>query len=266
MTINSGPCQPWPVIWCDCNLTAASPAVTGYAVEAATEVLWALSGRRFGLCDQTVRPCRQDWASAHYGENSYDNIPVDWGSGWFGGTYYNVGCGDHYSSCSCTHVEQVILQGPVDSIVEIKIDGVVLDPSKYRLDDQRVLVRQDGLLWPLCQDFSVPAGAVGTWTVTFAVGEAVPVLGQMAVGELGCEFVKACVAPSECALPRRIADLTRQGVSVKFITHIRGIEDQATLLLLGLTTCAMFIDTVNPKHLTARSQVWSPDIPPPRYV
>ena len=68
MTAEFGPCADWPVRW-SCDISAESPVLTGYAVGMATRVLWALSGRRFGTCTVTLRPCRRD---------CYDPWPWGW--------------------------------------------------------------------------------------------------------------------------------------------------------------------------------------------
>src|SRR5439155_25128670 len=123
-------------------------------------------------------------------------------------------CGDN---CSCHSVEEVVLPGAVTAIVDVTIDGVVLNPSAYRVDNGRLLVRQDGGLWPLCNDLSKPPGQHGTWTVTALYGKPVPSSGRIALGELVCELIKACTDDPSCRLPERLQTLTRQGVTQNFL-------------------------------------------------
>jgi len=66
MTTEYGPCNDWPVTW-TCQIPTDQLATTGTAVAAATEILWALSGRQFGTCDVTIRPCRRSCANAPWG-------------------------------------------------------------------------------------------------------------------------------------------------------------------------------------------------------
>jgi hypothetical protein len=66
-------------------------------------------------------------------------------------------CGCAAGDCSCTALCEAILPGPVGSVVEILLDGAVLDPSAYRIDNGNRLVRTDGDCWPACQDMISPS-------------------------------------------------------------------------------------------------------------
>lgn len=254
------PCEPWPAVWC-CDLTGYSPAATGNALEAATEVLWALSGRQFGECVlEDLRPCREECGIySNYGRPEWS------GWGWpypdlIAGQWYNLGCGGGCDGgCSCNTVEQFILPMKVTRIVDIVIDGQIVPTGSYRLDNHRFVVRTDGGGWPHCNDLSVSFGP-GSWSVTVVVGEPVPKLGQLAVGELACELAKLC-NDEECVLPTNARRVTRQGVTVDTPDVKAVIETGA----LGLQFVELFIASYNPSRLAYASTSRSPDRPPLRY-
>lgn len=249
--------DPWPVDWSACTLVdGASPAATGTAVACASYVLHALSGRQFGLTSVTLRPCRRDCFP--------DGILPDgyglWLGGYptaalVGGVWMNLTCYSCSGSCSCSRLEELWLAGPVRDVVQVKVNGTPLATGgAYRLDASQFLVRVDGGSWPLCQDLSLDDSQPGTWSVTARFGRDVPTLGQVAVGELACEFLRG-FRGEDCALPRSVVNLARQGVTMAF-------PDPATLLenhRLGLRISDLFIDSVNPHHLAQRSRVLSPD-------
>lgn len=261
------PCEPWDVRWCaDCDLSTTSAVVTGFAVEAATEILWALTGRQFGLCTiSNLRPCRRECPEL-VAYNAYPSWPM---TGWTypqpwleGGQWFNLTCGQCGGDCSCTSISEFVLPGPVHDIIEIKIDGTVLPTGSYRLDNQRIVVRIDGGTWPLCNDLSLNDG-VGTWIVSAHFGNEPPALADLAIGELAYEIIKACTNQSGCRLPTRMmTSLARQGVSMTF-------PDPASLTeagLLGLDFCDFLIRSFNPSHLPMASGIFSPDEPPMRRV
>lgn len=146
------------------------------------------------------------------------------GWGWpyptlLGGRWFNLGCGICGDSCSCTRLSQIELPYPVADIIEVKIDGAVLVTGAYRVDSWRHLVRLDGHDWPLCQDLNLPDTAVGTWSVTLTVGEAVPQLGMFAVDQLARQIALGCVGSASCNLPTStLKEMNRQGVSQTFVT------------------------------------------------
>jgi len=247
-----GPCEAWDGILC-CTLTADTAAVSGQAMLAATEVLYQLSGQRFGLCEFTFRPCRHDC----YG-NSW---PFDGGNWWqwgglyprpvlFDGAWFNLTCGSCGGTCSCGPLEEAWLPSPINSVIDVKIDGQSLPASAYRVDDFRKLVRVDGGRWPVCQDLSLDDDQPDTWSVTLTIGETVPTIGRYAVGELACEIMAACTGGA-CVLPRNATSVTRQGVSIDFPTF----SELLTNGLLGLRWTDMFISAYNPRRLQAAPQV-----------
>lgn len=247
--ITAGPCESWEPIVC-CDLTASDAVITGYAAQAATEVLWALSGRRFGTCSVTLLPCPRgcEPPSAWYWGDSHWPQPA-----LVGGLWYNLPCnGSCPGSCTCNTESAFEVPRPISSIVSITVDGVVVPTGSYRVANYRTVVRTDGVPWPSCND--------GTWTATVRYGEEVPTLGLLAAGELTCEFVKACENVSTCKLPSRVQTLTRQGVTMAFLDPQEFLKDGLT----GLYLPDLFISSVNPNKLQSPSQVYSPDLPMPR--
>ncbi len=105
--------------------------------------------------------------------------------------------------------------------------------------------------WPFCTD---------TFLVTYDRGVPVPAILDIALGDLACEYAKAC-AGAACALPSRVTSLTRQGVSVDF-------ADPKTFDDIGLTNVASvdrIVSLVNPGGLQQAPTVMSPDTQPVRY-
>jgi len=150
----------------------------------------------------------------------------------------------------------------VASITQVKVDGVVLDSSAYRLDNANLLVRIDGQRWPFCNDLSKNDTETGTWSVTAQFGEDVPTMGQIAVGELAAQLAKALACDEDCALPQPIQQLTRQGVSVTFLDPNQ-LFGQGTI---GLYQCDLFLATYNPDRLRNRARVFDLDTPSARRV
>lgn len=256
----SGPCETWEPVWCD-PLSTAAMAVTGDAVTMATEVLWQLSGQRFGLCEVTLRPCREECS------DGYGTLD-DWWSGigmspflsgggprpwWSDGVWFNV-CGGCTGGCSCTSLEQALLPAPTREVVDVRLDGIVMDPSRYRVDENRRLVRTDGGVWPMCQDMSKSDDQPGTWSVTITVGEDVPVLGRRAVADLAAEFAKDC-AGEECQVPYDVTALVRQGVSLNF-GNPNSERVDPLVRMLGLRIVRLFLATYNPNRLQRRGKAY----------
>lgn len=232
--------------------------------EAASEygalVLWAATGRRFGLCERTVRPCGRtmDNANAPYGYFWSDGT---WFPYIFNGVWRNcAGCGtwSDFGCCPCGPRCQVWLPPPVASIpaTGITVGGDIIPVDAWRVDNGQWLVRTDGECWPECQDYNTDAGDT-FFQVTYFKGLQVPNVLLRAAGELACEWARGC-SGADCRLPQRVTSLTRQGMSVSMV-------DLDTLLSHGLTgvaTVDQVIRQFNPYGLPSKMSIASPDWPP----
>lgn len=237
------------------------------ATAFATEVLWALSGRQFGSCPQTVRPCGRPVGQTYrtygvwtdgYNDGAIAPTWVPWVDA--DGAWRNCGCG---AGCSCAPSSQVWLPGPIPAggITEVRVDGVVIPASQYRLDiadGKYWLVGQEGRIWPECQDFNAPSG-VGVFQVTYAPGTPLPEGAKIAAGRLACEFAKLCLGQA-CALSGAATSITRDGVTYEVLTPSDLIDKGFT----PLPTVNQWIFSVNPKKLIQRPRVWTPDEDYPR--
>ena len=249
----------WPLVdELTCSaLSDVDEPIRDALVRTATSLLWNWTGRVFGTSEITVRPCRKDCAPSTYlgiagiPSSTYQNAPflpvlLD-------GEFYNVTCRRKCrDGCGCSSVEEIGLPGPVDSIVEVRVDGEVVDPSAYRVDNRTYLVRMDGDKWPTCQDLSKPAGEQDTWEVTYRWGTEVPMGGKVAASILSCEMAKASLG-RECSLPQRLQSVTREGVTVSILDTFEGLEAGRT----GIWLVDSWVTSVT--RSPRRSVVLSPD-------
>jgi hypothetical protein len=254
-----GICEPWEARWC-CDISDTPAGEVDQARQAATEILDALSGRQFGACPVTLRPCRRDCAEVPWGWSQWPGVSYPTAA-LVGGLWFNLTCGMCSGSCSCSALSEALLPAPVHTITSVRVDGSPLATGAYRVDDGRVLVRTDGGSWPRCNDLSLADTEVGTWSVTATYGQDVPVLGELAVGELACEILRAC-AGEDCRLPANVTQLVRQGVTIQMPDPTALLKDG----LLGLPLSDRFILATNPHGLPARSRVYSVDRPASRRV
>ncbi|MDG4796952.1 hypothetical protein [Micromonospora sp. WMMD1082] len=246
----TGPCE-WQLNTAYCKgWDTIDEAARTAATDLAREVLWSLSGRRFGLCSLTVRPCRrgtydgwlrrEPWLTLPYG-----SLAVTW-----------CGCVG-FGSCECVPAAaEVSLNGPVYDVIQAMVDGEVLSPEAYVVQDRRWLVRVDGGSWPWTQDLTLGDDQPGAWAVTYRRGVQVPVGGQVAAGQYACEVAKALTGDSTCRLPRRVQSVVRQGVQATFVDPSQLVKDGMT----GLPEVDQWLRVVNPHRLPRDSVVWSPDL------
>lgn len=257
------PCWPRPDTSCCTDLqigdttTPERAATIERMLHVSVETLWRLSGKQYGLCPVTVRPCRDKC-------NDAPVLRVAWGAGQLQpylleGQWYNDPCRKCTTACSCVELSEVTLPGPVESVVEVTIDGQVLGPGNYRVDDHRKLVGQ-GIAWPTCQDLSKPLGEVGTFGVTYKRGLPVPAGGLWAAGLLACELIKACSASAECALPANAQRIAREGVTLDLAPVLVNGAGFRT----GIPEADLWLSSVNPYKVTGPSRVYSPDRVRPR--
>jgi hypothetical protein len=230
----------------------------------AVDLLWHWTGRRYGQCEGTIRPCRQDCTAgvSTYGSSvsAYGRRVVSpWAPALVGGDWFNVGCGAGCGDlCGCGAWGSTLrLDVPAYEVVSIEVDGEVLPSGSYRVDDRRLLVRQDGGRWPYCQDMGLPLGEPGTWAVTLRVGAPVPVGGQVAAGRLACELAKAATGKGKCELPNRVQSVTRQGVTVSMMIDTFDDLDQGRT---GIWTVDSWVASVTKPDIGF--SIASPDLRP----
>lgn len=253
-----GPCvESWGAPTFFCELSAAAQAVTGVAAPIAAEILWSMTGRQIGACSMLIRPCAQscfgDWPFiGQWWQLGQWPRPL-----FYQGVWYNITCGNGCAerSCSCNFVSQVILPAPVSAVTQVKVDGVVLASTAYRVDDMRYLVRTDGGIWPLCNDLSKADTQTGTWSVTLASGVPLNATGRMAWAELTQQVAKVLACDDDCAIGKPVQQLVRQGVTMNFLDPTELFPDGR----LGLYWCDVFIAQMNPNALMARPMVYDVD-------
>jgi hypothetical protein len=255
-TSTVGPCDGWDIDTSCCgDWDTYSDALQQRATDYATMVMWAATGRRFGLCTRTVRPCgRTCQDSGTYG---YYWSEGTWMPYILNGVWRNCWCGGP-ANCGCNRDCQVYLPGPVNSIISVTVDGDVVDPTTYRVDNGMWLVRTHDAstddCWPLTQNYNLNSGE-DTFIVSYLKGLPVPASVLAAAGELACEYAKACLGAA-CRLPSRATSIARQGVSISMV-------DVDTLLqrgLTGVTAVDQVIRSVNPGGLSSPMRVSSPDV------
>lgn len=208
------------------------------AEDIAVHVLWALSGRQFGACETTVRPCPAYAQGFGYGPFV---LTLD------AGHWLNWPCGC-IGSCTVSGPRVVHLPGPVVDVVAVTVAGAALDPAQYQLEGN-ALYRKSGAAWP-SQDLGRPLGEPGTWSVKYQRGHPTPPGVDKLAGQLAREFIAACDDEDTCRLPRTVMATTRRGVSHQF--------DPTKILAAGktgLTEVDLWLSAVNPHQLQQAPEV-----------
>src|SRR3546814_10764299 len=83
----------------------------------AATYLWDWTGRKYGQCTLTLRPCRQQ---------CYEGVSTFWGGAGgplaapftpvlIQGAWYNIGCGTCGDTCGCSTSQSLRLPGPIRS-------------------------------------------------------------------------------------------------------------------------------------------------------
>ena len=266
----NGPCQVWcdpqDIIECSSIDIGSDTSILEAAATAASEVLFELSGRQYsGRCSQTVRPCSDGcgcWPSLFPGLSpGAPQYPAGWGPWGF----WRGGWGWGGSDCGCSCLSRALLPGyPVTSITSVKIDGVALATTEYRLDERRYLTRMadangDAQYWPGCQRLDRDDTEEGTWSVTYVHGVVPPEIGKQAAAQLGAEIYQSCIGGA-CKLPSGTVQVTRAGVSIQkapFVSWGMQRGNWAT----GLPLVDLFLSSRNPAGLKRRPVGWGPGQP-----
>ena len=231
------PCVPWadPETFTVCEPGDVRPEMMADAVSLATQILYGKTGRRF------PGPCPDVWRPTDCGRRCLVHSGM-----W----------------CTCHYYPAVQLRfGPVTSVTEVKVDGVVVPSSGWRLGDPDDLhtagwlFRIDGEQWPSCQDIALAVTEPGTWQITYPWGDPPPAGADYMTQVLACEFVKAWTG-GKCRLGGRFTSITREN-----LTATR--SDPAFLAdagLLGIPEVDAWVSAINPGGVDRPPKILNPDL------
>ena len=241
----------WPIKWPDAVAAAElDPNLKRLCEVYASACMNALTLHRVGGDPITLMPGGRDWLYGHYVwfETLPDLYPI--------GTFYP---GTIYPSAqelqhphTVEEVQAIVLPGPVGNIVEVKVDGVVLDPAEYRVEDGKYLVRLGGKDWPDRQG--------DNFTVKYYNSHPVDEMGQHAAGVMANEWLQAFTPKGKCRLPASATTVSRQGITIE---RAAGMFPEGTT---GIPEIDAYLMLWNPHGLKVAPRVYSPDIRRPRQV
>lgn len=225
-------CAPW--VTRD-DLPTDRPALTDAEwdriLDAASEVLYGLTGRRFGgVCTTSA---------------TLEGVPSRGRS-----LAYWSGTGDLFGWTAQEPAALCLPDGPVREVVEVRVGDTVLDPAGYRLRRPRYLDRVGCAGWDVCRPI----------TVTYRYGSTPPAAGIEAAIVYALNLGKARTGDDTCALPGNVTQVARQGITTTRLTA----RDLARDGLVGIASVDQWIATVNPHRSTRRPRVWSANVDPAR--
>jgi len=234
-------------------------AESDYAYEAvknASFILWGMSGRKFsGTTTITERyvSAYDPYLRANGSRLQYQPVLID-------GQVENVPLGgdarySHHDFLGdgTSSYRRVRLRGR--KVVEVHTlrdgDGNIIDPTTYYLADHSTIYATSNANW-----------TSANIEVTYTYGSPPPQAGKTAARILATELVKLYEDDDTCALPQRVTNITRQGVSYTVLDNQSFIDELKT----GVYAIDLFLRVVNPDKARARSRVFSPDVPRARRI
>ena len=245
-------CEDWitpeQLLACECP-DPANPEVLQRWIDAATEVIFLLSGSIYGgVCEATWRPLVTCAPPPGWRRGSYPSVPL-----LINGNWLNTG------GCGCI-VQGLLL--PFDyprQVTEVLIDGDTIDPSRYRFDSvSGRLYLEAGLNWPHQQDLSKATTEPNTFAITLTYGISPPASLVQAAIDYAVELGRGCSGLA-CRLPARAVSIVKQGVSIDFGIVQQMLDKGRT----GLVAVDSALAAINPKALRQRARFYSPDLPMP---
>jgi hypothetical protein len=212
------------------------------AIMLASEMLYELSGHRFpGYATRTERP------GAAIPDIGYPRLA--WSHDRWIGTGVGLWCTEAVERIVLNHV--VARDAGGLPIADVKIDGSVVDPATWRVEDWHYLVRLAPYRWPARQLLNHPDTDPGTFSVTYTGGRRPPAAGVEAAIALTLEVVKAQTG-GKCTLPLGVTQIVRAG-----ITLTRAALVEVRKGGWGVPAVDMFLAAYPGDTAT----VWTPDLP-----
>jgi hypothetical protein len=217
------------------------------AEDVAVRILWALSGRQFGICQTMVRPCADEhqplrgrWGPVGVGYIAW-MVLDDWGDmddadSWI--------C---HGRCLISSPQAVHLPGPVyqdatgNYPIVVQIHDYVLDPNDYTVEGDVLHRRWEH--WPR-QNFARPLGEHNTWSVTYWRGTPPPAGAARFAGIMTKEIMLAG-SGGKCRLPATVTSMSRAGVSYGVFNPQQIYDTGKT----GIPEIDVWLASINPHHL-----------------
>lgn len=214
---------------CACSLDEHDDAeLVAFVIESASDILVQLSqGRVHGLCVQTVRPFKVD---------GFDCEPH--------GDFWDAMVGG---------IDAIPLRGPDCQVIEVVIDGVVLNPTEYGLLNGNMLFRREGS-WPTTNSVTKLSDEAGVFEVTQRFGHAADFITKQACIELACQMATEFIG-RKSSLPKGTVSANIQGASVALDAALKAEDGE----IAGLPRLSRFYAFHCNGGLPV-ADVWSPEL------
>jgi hypothetical protein len=202
---------------------------------AASLIVWGLLGRQpIGLCEVTIHPCLRanHWRWHWFSRQSPE----------FGGVL---------PSCACSD-DAVLLDGPVDDVISVVVNGEELDSSEYVLLDGLWLERINGS-WPTGGE---PGGAT-EFSITYDQGIPVDSLVRDATIEVANALWMDRCGVASCLPGKAVTSMSQAGTSYSYETDMERVKAAGE----ALSTTWRAIGVYNPTQQQVPTFVYSPDEP-----
>lgn len=217
------------------------------ACKSASQLLWAMSGRKYSGINTTTERYICTTRRYRYGASAR-NFTAE----LLNGNVYNVPYQDFnnyvdVTSDGLTPQSRLRLRGrPVIKIHEIRNRaGELITPDNYYLVDHSTIQAVQGVPWAPCDI-----------EVTYTYGAQAPELGRQAAKYMAIQFIKLW-SGDDCELPARVTSVSRQGVSYTVLDSQEFIQELRT----GVYTVDLFLKSVNPDGARSKARVFTPDVP-----
>jgi hypothetical protein len=201
---------------------------TDSAVHFASEVLYKLSGEKYTGIQSVTEVYTSQAAMSNYSPSV------------IGGQMYNL------PKLSEGQRNLRLRNTPVRTVSSVIHLGRELDPSEFSLRNNSYLVRQNALPWVL--------DPVHELSVSYTYGTPPPAAGKRAAIRLANELILSDRGSAACALPERISNVSRQGVSYTMLDPQEFISNGK----VGIYEIDLFLAAVNPSKAKKRPKVFLP--------
>lgn len=206
-------CTPSLIDWScvpDEQLADFDPDRQALAEQLGWAAYSALTAYQVAGCPIELRPCRTLWRGSTWYEAP--TVGGDYFQPFiFRGEWYNAACGSCDGECSCGASTTIRLPQQTGGIQKVTVDGAVIPPTAYRIDNGNLLVRTDGGYWPFGQNLALDPDEDGTFAIWYYEGAMPTSIDLFATGRLAYEFYKD-LCGDDCDLPLGVRAVNRQGV------------------------------------------------------